>query len=296
SASVAASTPPKRVLVLAHGYGAGLGFFYRCLRALGEQAGWRVFAIDWLGMAGSSRTPLPSLGKDTACESEESLDATEAYYVDSLEAWRERVGVERMTLLGHSFGGYLAHRYALKYPQRVDHLILASPAGVPESPPKEVLDAMGAERPWLFSVFTRLWLAGVTPQSLIRWAGPWGGHLTRVYTRRRFPLMAVDELTVFEDYLSAISAGRGAGEFGFMRLFQPGVFAKRPIVRTFARLTMPTTFIYGTEDWMDWRAAADHLDRFSARSQVMMVDKAGHHLYMDNPEAFSAAIISVMRR
>ncbi|RKO95073.1 hypothetical protein CAUPRSCDRAFT_13165 [Caulochytrium protostelioides] len=47
---------------------------------------------------------------------------------------------------------------------------------------------------------------------------------------------------------------------------------------------------------LDYRAAADHLDRFSARSQVMMVDKAGHHLYMDNPEAFSAAIISVMRR
>jgi pimeloyl-ACP methyl ester carboxylesterase len=35
-----------------------------------------------------------------------------------------------MTLLGHSLGGYLGTVYALKYPDRVDRLILASPGTV----------------------------------------------------------------------------------------------------------------------------------------------------------------------
>lgn len=39
-----------------------------------------------------------------------------------------------MTLIGHSLGGYLSTAYALKYPSRVDRLVLLSPAGIPENP------------------------------------------------------------------------------------------------------------------------------------------------------------------
>jgi cardiolipin-specific phospholipase len=42
--------------------------------------------------------------------------------------------LEKMTLIGHSLGGYLTVAYALKYPTRVDKLILLSPAGVPRDP------------------------------------------------------------------------------------------------------------------------------------------------------------------
>jgi cardiolipin-specific phospholipase len=42
--------------------------------------------------------------------------------------------LEKMTLAGHSLGGYLSAVYALKYPDRVNKLILLSPAGVPRDP------------------------------------------------------------------------------------------------------------------------------------------------------------------
>jgi cardiolipin-specific phospholipase len=42
-----------------------------------------------------------------------------------------------MTLFGHSLGGYFATCYALKYPERVEKLILVSPAGIPENSPEQ---------------------------------------------------------------------------------------------------------------------------------------------------------------
>jgi cardiolipin-specific phospholipase len=58
----------------------------------------------------------------------------EDFFVDSLEAWREKGGYEKMTLIGHSLGGYLSAAYTLKYPSRVDRLILISPVGIPPNP------------------------------------------------------------------------------------------------------------------------------------------------------------------
>ena len=78
-------------------------------------------------------------------------------YVDMLEGWREANGygavqpsrvhtawnasvlvahtvivwhrLEHVTFLAHSWGAFLAAHYASRYPQRVDHLMLMSPAG-----------------------------------------------------------------------------------------------------------------------------------------------------------------------
>lgn len=42
-----------------------------------------------------------------------------------LEAWRQRQGLERFLLLGHSLGGKVAMRYACHFPQRVAALVVA---------------------------------------------------------------------------------------------------------------------------------------------------------------------------
>jgi len=120
--------------VVLHGYGAGLGFFTLNFPALANWAMRRsapVYAVDWLGMGRSARVPFKVKSKlgDTAGRVKE----TEDFFVESLEEWREKMSLEKMTLVGHSLGGYFSAVYALRYPQRVERLILLSPAGVPAS-------------------------------------------------------------------------------------------------------------------------------------------------------------------
>jgi len=46
--------------------------------------------------------------------------------VEDVEAVRKALGLGKMSLLGHSFGGVLAQAYALKYQENLSHLILCS--------------------------------------------------------------------------------------------------------------------------------------------------------------------------
>ena len=117
-------------LVMLHGYGAGLGFFYKNFEELSRPKGWKVYALDLLGMGRSSRPPFRIHSKDRQA----SITEAEDWFIDALEEWRIQKKMERFTLLGHSLGGYMAVAYALKYPGHINKLILASPVGIPEDP------------------------------------------------------------------------------------------------------------------------------------------------------------------
>ncbi|EXJ77166.1 hypothetical protein A1O3_10324 [Capronia epimyces CBS 606.96] len=121
---------PDQNLVILHGYGAGLGFFYKNFEALSRPNGWRLFALDMLGMGRSARPPFKIKSKTR----EQQIAEAEAWFIDSLEEWRVKRNIDKMTLVGHSMGGYMAVCYALKYPGRINKLILASPVGIPEDP------------------------------------------------------------------------------------------------------------------------------------------------------------------
>ena len=45
------------------------------------------------------------------------------------DALRQRLGFDRWAVLGHSFGGHVALEYALRYPERLSHLVLLDTGG-----------------------------------------------------------------------------------------------------------------------------------------------------------------------
>lgn len=127
------ATPAPTVLL--HGYGAGLGFYFRNLPALADWAGRKgasVYALDWLGMGRSARVPFSIRARREDIPGR--VHEAETFFVQSLEEWRTKMGLDKMTLIGHSLGAYFSVVYALKYPDRVNRLILLSPAGVTRGP------------------------------------------------------------------------------------------------------------------------------------------------------------------
>ncbi|RKF61359.1 putative cardiolipin-specific deacylase, mitochondrial [Erysiphe neolycopersici] len=137
-------------LVMLHGYGAGLGFFYKNFEGLSRVKGWKIYALDMLGMGRSSRPPFKIHSKDQAGRIREA----ENWFIDALEEWRVKKNLEKFTLLGHSMGGYLAVAYALKYPGHLNKLILASPVGIPENPYATHDDLQEPEKSALTQEFT----------------------------------------------------------------------------------------------------------------------------------------------
>lgn len=57
--------------------------------------------------------------------------------IADIEHLRAAIGVERVTLLGHSYGGFIASLYAAEFPGRVERLVLIAPASVVRMPNDE---------------------------------------------------------------------------------------------------------------------------------------------------------------
>ena len=99
-----------------------------------------MLALDWLGMMNSSRPRFPRgctphcCGRECCASADKSVDLAIDFMVSSLEAWREAMGVDKMQLLCHSVGAYYGTHYAMKHPDKVEKLVLISPAGLGESP------------------------------------------------------------------------------------------------------------------------------------------------------------------
>jgi len=191
----------KAPLVLLHGFGAGIGFWLLNIDAFAEQYE-HVYAIDLLGFGRSSRPHFRAKTPEEA----------ERFFVDALERWRIEVNLEKMILLGkyiyiyilfkknikfycfkfiigHSLGAYIGASYAMSFPSRVSHLILASPVGVPKEPqtpepPNRPRMSLGFRIIRRFLVF--LWNRGYTPLSIVRLIGPAGPRPVTGYVTRRF--------------------------------------------------------------------------------------------------------------
>ena len=57
--------------------------------------------------------------------------------VADIERVRQILGQDKLTLVGHSYGGFIATLYAAEFPDHVDKLVLVSPAGVLTPPDEE---------------------------------------------------------------------------------------------------------------------------------------------------------------
>jgi cardiolipin-specific phospholipase len=283
--TVHGSASERTNIILCHGFGAGLGFLYKNVWPLSRLVpNCRVYAIDLLGMGRSGRPEFPKFQINNT-----QGDATLAvdFFLNSFEEWRvKQDGLEKFVLVGHSMGGYLSALYALRHPQKVRKLILASPVGLPE----QVGDGVAVTGHKIPSWISHLWNANYTPQGMLRGMGPLGPRFAHGYINNRFPYLPEPERISLATYFYHISADSGSGEYALAALLAPGAWAREPLHSRLPKLAMPTTFMYGENDWMDKRHAAAAAEKMTVEVDIISVSQAGHHLNLDNPQEFNRIV------
>mmetsp|Transcript_7931 Transcript_7931/g.11316 ORF Transcript_7931/g.11316 Transcript_7931/m.11316 type:complete len:449 (+) Transcript_7931:1-1347(+) len=289
-------------LVLLHGYANGALYFYRNLLGLAHHHfGGEVYALDMLGWGLSSR---PSLNVKVKPGKDE-VDATEDFFVESLEAWRKANNIKKMILGGHSMGGYFSVAYCEKYPEHVERLILISPAGVPDE--TDMYSLFGNDLSWkqnaLFHTAAFLWKIGLTPSSVIRsLSESRGKSMVTNYVEGRLPeVTRFDERLHLSEYLYRNAVLPGSGEQCLNKVLKPFARSKKPTVYRVPKLKVDNvSFIYGQYDWMDVSAGVKvqricetmpKEGKHVPNINVYTVRNAGHLLMLENWEEFNSAVI-----
>jgi pimeloyl-ACP methyl ester carboxylesterase len=98
-------------VLLLHGLGGFAAVWRHNIPVLGRHA--TAIALDLPGFGRSSKPPGPY---------------PLAFFARAIEAFRRALGLDRLTLVGHSMGGAVALAYALEYPSRVGRLALVGAA------------------------------------------------------------------------------------------------------------------------------------------------------------------------
>src|SRR5438093_6192078 len=99
-------------VILIHGLADDATVWDSVIPAL--SARFRVIALDQIGF-GRSDKPLLSYRVST--------------FVDFLDGFLNELKIERASLVGNSFGGWIAAAFTLAHPERVEHLVLCDAAG-----------------------------------------------------------------------------------------------------------------------------------------------------------------------
>ncbi|MGQ4389290.1 alpha/beta fold hydrolase [Streptomyces sp. SAS_270] len=250
-------------LVLCHG-GPGLWDMFEDVTAMLED---RATVIRWdqRGCGRSERCAGPW---------------TTGRFVADLDAVRRHFGLERMVLLGHSWGAQLALSYTLAHPDRVDGLVYVGGTGI---------DPWSSWRgPFGENFLARL---GEMPERLARWRElPDGGREWAVLQ------WSVD----FEDRERALEhAGRLAEpwfEINFECSKALGAQTKQTLgtpelYDSCQALTVPVLIVDGERDPRP-RWSVDSLERALPWVRRVVLAGAGHLPWVEDPRGFREALKS----
>lgn len=126
--------------------------------AVAPSSPWKVCASPLLAGAqfhwfhqrgcGQSSRPFDKFPTPSFWPGYKQLEATLGLgaQLGDIERARRRIGAERVSLLGHSFGGFVATLYAAEFPERVSSLVLLTPASMLQGPNQGSFNLFSAMR------------------------------------------------------------------------------------------------------------------------------------------------------
>jgi pimeloyl-ACP methyl ester carboxylesterase len=225
--------------------------------------GHRVLAPDLFGH-GASAKPMGDY----------SLGAHAATLRDLLD----RLGVGRVTLVGHSLGGGIAMQFCYLFPERVDRLVLVASGGLGRSVSPLLRSATLPGAEWVLPLIASSWVRGR--------AEAVGQALGRIGLR------ASSDVT--EAWHGFASLGDADSRRAFLAttrsVVDPGGQTVTALDHLPMALDIPTLIVWGTRDRMIPTWHATRAQQAIAGSRVELFEGAGHFPHLDEPQRFAQAL------
>lgn len=257
-------------VLFVHGLGSNLSFWRQNLPAF-EEAGYRVLAVDLPGYGRSGKDDVPS---------------TMPFFAETLAGLLDTLEIGRVHLVGLSMGGQVGLTFALQYPERLERLVLVSPAGIETFTEQE--SAMLKQT--------------VTPEAIQNEQAETVERNIALnfhsYDADRFGWILDQRLTLMDEPDFAGYAVANARAVAGM--------LDGPVADRLGQVAAPTLVLYGAGDklipnrylhpGLTTEAVAKRAADGIPVAEMQLVDDAGHLLMIEQPEAFNAAALDFLAK
>ncbi len=198
---------------------------------------------------------------------------TVADQVADLEALRAKLGVERIDLLGHSWGGLLAMAYAIRHPEHVAHIVLCDSSAPKWSDTDFLLKYLfpeASERRDQYDVLAALGDASAGGAAVKEYLS-----MLFVSPRKRDEFLAAsNQLHLNRAVNEALNGDLGRIDLGPM----------------LSRLKMPVLVLTGRFDANVAPSTAWKIHKAIPGSRFEVFEQSGHLPFFEEPEAFARTV------
>ena len=257
----------KAILFLHGGWGADLEYLYNSFRYLKDD--YRLIFYD---QRGSLRSKCPDVSMDVKA------------HVDDLHRIIEELKLDSFSITAHSMGGYLALKYLESYPDaQIDKMILISslPAVYKEEEMEREMEQARdkAERNEIDMLLDSM---NINPENLTLkeryiYSGIIDGAIN-LYDIKRFPYL-----------IGMVNFSRTAGT-----KTAESMESNIDFTRVLSETHVDVTFITGTDDYISVRSHISAIKNLPS-VKLRVVPKAGHALWIDQPEIITEYIPEILK-
>ena len=260
-----AGDPTLPVLLLIHGITSSSATWDPVIPALAEHA--HVIAPDLLGHGDSDKP-----------RGDYSLGA----FAGTLRDLLHHLGLERVTVVGHSLGGGVAMQFAYQHPEHMERLVLVSSGG------------LGREVSWALRAGTLPGAEYVLPviaNHYLREIGTAAYQVIRQLPFRARPSM----VELARGYATlADSPARSAFVHTLRSVVEPGGQKVNASDRLYLSEGRPTLIVWGALDTVIPVAHAHHAHATIPGSLLEIFEQSEHFPHMDEPNRFARVLLSFL--
>jgi pimeloyl-ACP methyl ester carboxylesterase len=259
-----AGAPNGRTVVLFHGMNFG-GFYFAGPIEVLRKEGFRVVVPDQVGFGRSSKAIMPYNFHDMALNSRRLL---------------EKLGVAKVSIVGHSMGGMLAARFAASFPDITEKAVIYDPIGLTD--PRY-------ERPWRSA--DDAYKATMAQTDDQRWQGFYAN------IRRYFPSPGAWK-PEYEQYVRILYAPTLGGDWprlAMVRSIYQQILYLDPVVYDWPKIKVKTLVMGGEKDGQDFPKLAQHIADSIPGAELVIFPNLGHVPHLEAPDAFYPALLKFLR-